>query len=69
MYKIETQNGVVLESPSIRDIMDELTAMENDYAVKFTYTKGESVRETSDVREFYSIIAEDRKEQEQESRK
>jgi hypothetical protein len=69
MYKVETQNGVVLESPSIRDIMDELTAMENDRAVKFTYTKGESVRETSDVREFYSIIAEDRKEQEQESRK
>jgi hypothetical protein len=69
MYKVETQNGVVLESPSIRDIMDELSIMEHDRAVKFTYTKGESVSETSDVLEFYSIIAEDRKEQEQESRK
>jgi hypothetical protein len=69
MYKVETKNGVLLESPSIRDIMDELSNMEYDTAVKFFYTKGESVKETNDIREFYSIIAEDRKEQEQESRK
>jgi hypothetical protein len=69
MYKVETKNGAILESPSIRDIMNELAIMEHDHAVKFTYTKGESVSETSDILEFYSIIAEDRKEQEQESRK
>ena len=69
MYKVETKNGALLESPSIRDIMEELANMEHDTAIKFTYTKGESVKETQDIREFYSIIAEDRKEQEQESRK
>jgi len=69
MYKVETKNGALLESPSIRDIMEALADMEHDTAIKFTYTTGESVKETNDIREFYSIIAEDRKEQKQESRK
>lgn len=69
MYKVETQNGVILEGPSIRDIMAELAEMEHDVPIKFTYTQGDSVREALDIREFYSIIAEDRKEQKQESRK
>jgi len=41
MYKVETKNGTVLESPSIRDIMDELATMEHDHAVKFYYTQDE----------------------------
>jgi hypothetical protein len=43
MYKVETKNGAILESPSIRDIMDELASSEYEYdeAVKFYYTDNE----------------------------
>ena len=44
MYKVETKNGAILESPSIRDIMDALATSEYEYdeAVKFYYTDGEN---------------------------
>jgi hypothetical protein len=44
MYKVETKNGAVLESPSIRDIMDELATSEYEYdqAVTFYYTNEEN---------------------------
>jgi hypothetical protein len=44
MYKVETKNGAILESPSIRDIIDELATSEYEYdeAVKFYYTDGEN---------------------------
>ena len=58
MYKIETQNGVVLESPSIRDIMDELTAMEHDHAVKFYYTRDEKTHESNSATEFLIKVGE-----------
>jgi hypothetical protein len=76
MYKVETQNGVVLESPSIRDIMDELANYEEDRPIKFSYEVQDRKVESEDVREFYSlvnalniIVFEDKREQEQESRK
>jgi hypothetical protein len=75
MYKVETQNGLILESPSIRDIMQELANYEDDRPVKFSYEVQDRKVESEDVREFYSlvnalnIIVEDKREQEQESRK
>lgn len=54
MYKVETKNGVVLESPSIRDIMDELANMEHDTAVKFYFTKDEITYETDNAVELFA---------------
>lgn len=58
MYKIETQNGVVLESPSIRNIMDELATMEHDHAVKFYYTRDEQTHESNSATEFLVKVGE-----------
>jgi hypothetical protein len=75
MYKVETKNGLILESPSIRDIMQELANYEEDRPIKFSYEVQDRKVESEDVREFYSlvnalnIIVEDKREQEQESRK
>lgn len=76
MYKVETKNGLILESPSIRDIMQELANYEDDRPIKFSYEAKDRKVETDNVVEFYSlvnavniIVAEDQREQEQESRK
>ena len=54
MYKIETKNGVVLESPSIRDIMDVLADMEYDTAEKFYFTKDEITHEADNAIELFA---------------
>lgn len=42
LYRVETKNGVVLTSPNIHEIIEHLSDMEYDRAIKFSYIEDET---------------------------
>jgi hypothetical protein len=43
-YSVETKNGVVLTSPNVKEIIEELSHMKEDEAIKFTYFKDNGIQ-------------------------